>query len=129
MKYLQLGCVCVCDSAAAGPHASGAARGLAELPCAGDAAGATMEKGDGPGRAAVQEELHLLAPGLCATAADVACQHGDAMMWRNFRAPSAGFGSGLGARRGEETIRLFVGLIIQLSVQPQAAHGYSSWAP
>ena len=38
-------------------------------------------------------------------------------MWRNFRALSAGFGSGLGARGGEETIRPFVGLIVQLSVQ------------
>ena len=47
MRYLQLGCVCVCDPAAAGPHASGAAREQADPPRAGDAAGATVEKGDG----------------------------------------------------------------------------------
>jgi len=49
----------------------------AALPHAVDAAGASMQKGHGRGRAVRMEELHLLAPSLCATAADVACQQGD----------------------------------------------------
>lgn len=46
-----------------------------------------------------------------------------ARTWRNLRAPSEGFGSGLGACRGEETIRAFVGRLTQRNVR------LCSWVP
>lgn len=46
-----------------------------------------------------------------------------ASTWRNLRAPSEGFGSGLGACRGEETIRAFVGRLIQKNMR------LCSWVP
>lgn len=51
-----------------------------------------------------------------------------ASTWRTLGDLSAGFGSGLGARAGGggDTIRSFVGVIIQLSVQLRAVHSSSS---
>lgn len=60
MRHPQLGRVC--GPAAAGPRPSVAARGQADLPGAGNAAGAPVEQGDGRGRAALREELRLLTP-------------------------------------------------------------------